>query len=143
METDYKKIFDKINLHNVMTNDLVSFAAGKYGPQFAEYVDMNCGAIPEGTYETLIDQENPKPFIDMYTSVAIKRISLCCQKILELGPGYDKVLANYFFNAGQNLGLPHPSNEEEQRYLVDLCLLEGGDDYKQYMEPFVQGLFAD
>lgn len=123
-QISFRRQFDKINLFNFMSNDLVSYAAQKYGQEFTEFIDMKCGAIPEGDYEKIIDPDSPEQFLMLYTDVVLKRISVTCGKILELGEGYDRVLANYFSDAGKNLNLPSPSTIDDAYGLIKLCVLE-------------------
>lgn len=120
----FRRQFDKINLFNFMSNDLVAFAAQKYGQEFTEFIDMKCGAIPEGDYEKIIDPDSPEQFLMLYTDIVLKRVSVTCSKILELGEGYDRVLANYFSDSGKNLNLPFPSTMDDAYGLIKLCVLE-------------------
>ncbi|MBQ0052168.1 MAG: hypothetical protein KBT11_08940 [Treponema sp.] len=123
-EIIYRRQFDKINLLNFMCSDLISYAEKKYGSEFPEYVDMTCGAVPEGEYEKIIDPSSPREFLDLYTDICLKRFKTVTSKILELGDGYDIVLKNYFFNEGKKLGLPKPSSLDEAYELIQVCILE-------------------
>ncbi len=122
---EFEEQFQRIQLMNFMTGDLVNFAAGKYGQEFIDFVDMNCGAIPEGDYNTVIDSASPEQFLELYTTIATKRINLCCSKILELGEGYDKVLDDYFYNEGKNLGMPSPESLDDAFNMIQTCVLDG------------------
>lgn len=135
METSEKlfhRQYDKINLLNFMCHDLISFAEKKYGPEFPEFMDMTCGAVPEGEYEKIIDQSSPSEFLELYTDICLKRFSLVCKKILELGDGYDIVLEKYFFDEGQKLGLPKPSSVDEALELINVCILEKFSTYRTF-----------
>ncbi len=120
-----RKQFDRINLLNYMANDIVAFAAQKYGEEFFEFIDMKCGAVPEGEYEKIIDPAAPQVFLELYTNIVINRFSLACAKVLELGEGYDKVLSDYLFNSGANLGLPKPASIKDAFDLIQLSVLDG------------------
>lgn len=121
----YRQQFDRIRLLDFMTGDLVSFAAGKYGDAFFDFVDMNCGAVPEGDFENVIDQNSQKEFIALYTGIALKRFGLVCGKIMDLGENYSGVLKDYFFRQGKSLGIPAPETVEDAFSLVQSCVLDG------------------
>lgn len=129
---DNDQQFQRIQLINIMTGDLINFAVKKYGQEFSDYVDMNCGAIPEGDYNSIIDPSSPEQFLELYTGIASKRLSLCCLKILELGDGYDKILSDYFYNEGKELGMPEPVTLEDAHYLIRTCVLDGLESKTQY-----------
>lgn len=123
-EQEYRGFFDRIRLFNFMAKDIVAFAAQKYGPSFVDYMDMNCGAMPEGEYEAVIDQGAPLQFLELYAGMVMKRLELSSKKILELGDGFDSVLKNYFFNEGLNLGIKKPETIAEAYGLVRTCSLD-------------------
>lgn len=123
-EQEYRGFFDRIRLFNFMAKDIVAFAAQKYGPSFVDYMDMNCGAMPEGEYEAVIDQGAPLQFLELYAGMVIRRLELASGKILELGDGFDTVLKNYFHNEGKNLGIDKPQNLNEAYGIVRTCALD-------------------
>lgn len=157
--------FSRIELFNLMAGDLVDFASLKYGQEFEEFVDMNCGAVPVGNFETVIDPAAPEQFLTLYTTVVTKRICLVCKKILELGEGYDKVLEKYFTDQAQKLGFEKPQDIQTAFSLIHFCVLDGIPDkktveaisqskrnlvwkeepfnaeYWKYIKAFVKGLF--
>lgn len=123
-EIVFRRQFDKITLFNFISLDLINYASQKYGPEFSEYVDMTCGAVPEGDYEKVIDVASPAEFLNLYTGIVLKRFMLVCNKLIELGPGYDRMIADYLFKEGQNLGMPKPVNVTGAFDLLQLCILE-------------------
>ena len=123
-ELECRSFFDRIRLFNFMAKDIVAFAAQKYGPEFFDYVDMNCGAMPDGEYEKVIDQGAPMQFLELYSSMVMKRLELASEKIIELGEGFDSVLKKYFFNEGKNFGIKKPESIGEAYGLVKTCALD-------------------
>ncbi len=119
---DYKNLFEKMKFLDFMASDLIAFASRKYGAEFEEYIDMTYGAIPDGEYEKIIDVSCPKPFVDLYTLIAIKRFRSSYEKILELGEGYQKILDDYLSNEAQNLGLEKPENVLDAYNLINFCI---------------------
>lgn len=157
--------FSRIELFNLMSADLVDFASLKYGQEFEEFVDMNCGAVPAGNFETVIDQSAPEQFLSLYTTIVMNRICLVCKKIIELGEGYDKVLEKYFIDQAKKLGMEKPENLQNAYSLINFCVLDGipekksiealcqskirlewketpfNGEYWKYVSSFVKGLF--
>ncbi|MCQ2241486.1 hypothetical protein [Treponema sp.] len=123
-DQDLRGYFDRIRLFNFMAKDIVAFAAQKYGAEFLDYMDMNCGAMPEGEYDKIIDQGAPLQFLELYAGIVIKRLELASGKILELGEGFDSVIKNYFFNEGMNLGIAKPESIKEAYEIVRTCALD-------------------
>ncbi len=122
-----RQTFDKIQLLNFMTEDILSFAAQKLGPQFMDHVDMNCGAIPQGEYEKIIDPDSPRQFLSLYKNTVLKRLNLTATSLLQLDQSYQNVMADYFFRQGKNLQLPKPKSTAEALSLFDSCILCSGD----------------
>ncbi|MBQ0039799.1 MAG: hypothetical protein KBS64_05180, partial [Treponema sp.] len=81
---------------NSMASDIVAYAAQKYGQEFFDYIDMNCGAMPDGNFENVIDPSAPQQFLDLYSNMVAKRLDLSCSKLLELDFGYRSALIDYF-----------------------------------------------
>lgn len=158
--------FNRISLFNFMANDLVNFAASKYGQEFYEIIDMSCGALPEGDFEKVIDPSAPLQFLELYTNIVINRIVFVCEKILALGPGYKAVLSDYFFKEAQGLGLENISSISDAFETFNLYVLNSmnaqssisiihqkdsliqwkqsgvNKNYFIYIEDFIKGLFA-
>ena len=97
--------FNKIKLLTYMTDDIIAFASQKFGQEFYDYMDMNCGAIPEGDYEKVIDPDAPDQFLRMYENIALKRIELVSKKLLESSKEYLKLMEEYFFNQGKKIAV--------------------------------------
>lgn len=138
--------FWRIKILNYITNDLVNFAAQKLGPQFFEYIDMTCGAIPEGPFEKVIDVNAPEQFLNLYTDIALNRFMLCTQKLIELDHSYFKLIADYLFNQGKLLELPEPSSKQEAEGLIKLCILQKDsktdERYWNLMQYFAKGVLV-
>lgn len=159
------KTFSRIRILCFMTDDIVSFAAQKYGAEFFDYIDMNCGAVPDGEYEKVIDPSAPKQFLDLYTNIALNRNLLACKKLLELGNGYQKVLDDYFYKQGAAITKEKPKTVQNAFELINEYVLEKSKiqntiteqsenqikwkksecdlSYWQFIKPFADGMISD
>lgn len=121
---DYRQLFDRIRLFNFLASDIVNFAAQKYGSEFLDYMDMNCGALPDGDYEKVIDQSAPQQFLDLYSNMVMGRLELASKKILELGDGYKAVLFDYFNKEGVNIGIEKPTGLRDAFDIIKGCSID-------------------
>lgn len=99
MNDNYSIQFEQIKFLNCIGEDLVSFAASKFGDEFFEAADMTCGAMPAGDFEKIVDPSAPEQFIAMYKKIVLGRINYALKNILKLGDSYKKIVLEYFEKA--------------------------------------------
>ncbi|MCQ2593290.1 MAG: hypothetical protein MJ188_10965 [Treponema sp.] len=114
MEEDEQiKIF---HFNKIKITDYIATSIANYGEQcgaenFLELVDMNCGAIPDGSYYQVIDRDGAEQFLTLYSNIAFNRLAFTIIKLYKaderfLNPILSfcfEVAKNYAFNAEQNL----------------------------------------
>lgn len=159
--------FNKIKLLTYMTDDIIAFASQKFGQDFYDYMDMNCGAIPEGDFEKVIDPDAPDQFLKMYESIALKRIELVSTKLMESSREYLKLMEEYFFNQGKKISIGQIESMDTALDYFNEFILENSsfsqhqiicknenlmtwkkennesNIYWKLMECFTQGLFSE
>ena len=81
---DYYRSFNKIKLWNEITNQILNFGIQYTNPSLADYVDMNCGGIPEGDFEQVVDINAPQQFICMYMSIVENRFAFVVSALLSV-----------------------------------------------------------
>ncbi len=97
-----KKLFNKIKLVYDIAGEVTSYGVQCAGPQFMDYIDMNCGAISDGPYESVVDTEAPLQFLSLYVQVAHKRLAFSVSKILEFNPQALSFISDFVFKVGKN-----------------------------------------
>ena len=97
-----KKLFNKIKLVYDIAGEIVSYGVQCAGPEFMDYIDMNCGAISDGPYESVVDTESPLQFLSLYVQVAHKRLAFSVSKILEFNPQALSFISDFVFKVGKN-----------------------------------------
>lgn len=132
-DQQYKNHFFKILLLDGMANDIASFVQSKGIVDFCDQMDFDCGAIPDGDYDTLIDKYAPQQFLDLYTDVAHHRFAYAVDGLLKINNAYITTLMNYCKQKGSELNIPPLSKPAEAFQVVDSCFLDGrfGEETKR------------
>lgn len=76
--------FDKIRLLNNMANAVANYGEQSGVQKFFETVDMNCGAIPDGDFASVIDLNSPHQFLSLYMHVAEARFAFAVSNLLKI-----------------------------------------------------------
>lgn len=117
--------FNKIMLLNEIGNQLVDFAVNSINPQFSDYIDMNCGAIPPGSFQQVIDLSAPKPFLSLYTQISKKRFAFAVTEILNKKGSLKNAIADFCFRSGKALSLPEVKDAFEAFETYNSLILDG------------------
>ncbi len=117
--------FYKIRLINDMALDIIDYAVHGGHTQLYDIVDMNCGAIPDGDFENIIDPSSPQQFLSLYTKIAVQRFAMAVTETLKLSSTLIKQLTDYCYNAGVNISQNTVCKSiQEALSLLNECLLE-------------------
>lgn len=117
--------FQKIILLNNMANSLISFAHSKGAENLSDYVDLTCGAIPEGPFEQIIDPGAPQQFLELYTGIAEFRMAVAVTKLLEMDQNYMPAISEFFFRTGTECTDFKPQNVHEALQIIQAVILDG------------------
>lgn len=120
-----KNQFNRIMLLDEITNQLVAFGMNSGDEKFADYVDLNCGAIPQGRYDQIIDPQAPQQFLSLYTQIADKRFAFAVNRLLNLNPAMKESLIDFCRRSGQALNLPVVENAEQAFCSYCALVLDG------------------
>ena len=118
-EKDYRYYFDKIQFFGLISDDLVSYAAQLFGQEYFDFVDLNCGSMPIGQYEDLIDQAAPMEFLNLYAGIILQRIEITLLKILKAGDDFKPLLEKYFENESQKIEAGSPDSLSQAYAIVN------------------------
>ena len=94
METG-EQLFCKIKLLNSMADQIIAYGEQCGAAGLRDYVDMNCGGIPDGEYTQVVDQSAPEQFLSMYRKVAENRFTLTVKTLIQANPAFRKPIADY------------------------------------------------
>lgn len=114
----YYRTFNKIKLWNEISNQILNFGLQYTNPSLADYVDMNCGGIPEGDFEQVVDLHAPEQFISMYLTVAEKRFAFVVSALLSVSQDFLTPIKSFCEKVGKDLNLGKVDSIEKARQLV-------------------------
>lgn len=92
---DYGDTFSRIRLLGSMADQIIAYGERCGAAGLMEYIDMNCGAIPEGEYAQVVDQSAPEQFLQMYRKIAENRFTLAVKTLVKANPDFMKPVEEY------------------------------------------------
>lgn len=149
-----KNQFNKILLWNEITNQIAYFTVQQGYEKLFDFLDMNCGAIPEGPYEQIVDPDCPEQFLQMYTQIVHKRFAYAVVSLLNMNEEYIRVLEDFMYRTGKEMEIPKINSVEEGEKIFKSFYLDGVNEnvwiqagrnisvYEQLIESFKKGLFG-
>ncbi len=94
--------FNRIRFLDALTNQMIRMAEDWGFVDFAEYTDMNCGAIPQGDFDTVIDAGARRQFLVMYTNIAEARFAFTAIVLKRKDVKYFETLCALCFEVGKS-----------------------------------------
>ena len=126
-----KKLFNKIKLLSDIA-DQIAYYGVRYGnTQLMDYIDMTCGAVPEGDVSGIIDEDSPKQFLEMYIQIAENRFAAAVTELLKMSPQFMKPVSDFCFQVGKDMNVPPCSSIEDALQVIDSFVLDGFSDNKK------------
>lgn len=127
-EITQKKIFiqfNKIRFINNITDSIASYGVQCGLPTFMDDLDMNCGAVPEGDIEHIIDPASPLEFLSMYTKISCDRFAMTMIQISMLDPVCKKAICNFLKDIGNQNQTDKINSPKEAFDFLDEIILYG------------------
>ena len=118
-------MFNKIKLLDQIATQIGLFGVNQGNETLMDYVDLNCGAIPEGEFETVIDLSAPHQFLQMYMQIAEKRFAFTCTELLKMNPGYIVALKDFLRRTGCELNSEKVETALQAFEKMDFYVLDG------------------
>lgn len=103
---NYAAFYTKIQFLNNMATQIASFGEQCGAAGLMDYVDINCGAIPEGDYTEVVDQTAQLQFLKMYLQVAENRFAFAVTALIKMKPEFIKSLEEFCTRTGREMQLP-------------------------------------
>lgn len=149
-----KNLFNKIKLLDSITNSLVAFGVNSGNVNLQDYVDLNCGAVPEGEYEQVIDPGAPEQFLSLYVGIAQKRFAFAVMALIRMNPDFEKSIEDFMYSVGKDMNLGIIPTEAEAMQTAKAFVLDTNPEeawkaaegtigiYRKLMQSFVNGLLS-
>ena len=96
-----KKLFNKIKLLSDIADHIAYYGVRCGNSQLMDYIDMNCGAVPEGDVSGIIDEDAPKQFLEMYIQIAENRFAAAVTELLKMNPQFMKPVSDFCVQIGR------------------------------------------
>lgn len=114
----------KINILNSMANDIGFFLQNQGVENFMDYLDMNCGAVPEGSYEEIIDPEAEEQFLGLYSGISMFRFAFAVSQALKINEAFFPAIKNYCLEKGRSLKPESIPSVQAAFKVLDSCILD-------------------
>lgn len=128
----FLNLFNKIKLLDSIATRLV-FYGMKYGnEQFMDYVDLNCGAIPEGDYEQIIDPSAPYQFLSLYVQIAENRFAFAVTELLKMDSGFINPIRDFCYTVGKDMNVESVDSLKIAFDIVKSFVLDGMQENESF-----------
>ena len=129
--------FNKIKFLESVADQFASYGVKCGNVNLFDYIDMNCGAIPEGAFPQVVDIAAPMQFLDMYTKTAENRFAFAVTELLKMNGAFLEPLKKACFQAGEDIQIHSVKDAEEAFEIYNAFVLDGMVD-EQTKEIVVQ-----
>lgn len=120
--------FNKIRLLDDIANQIGWYGVQCGNEKLMDYIDMNCGGIPDGEYTQVVDPDAPEQFLKMYTITAETRFAFAVTALLKMNTGYMNALEEFCTRIGREMQVPPVSNIQEAQEVANSFCLGGIPD---------------
>ena len=117
--------FNKIKFLESVADQFASYGVKCGNVNLFDYIDMNCGAIPEGAFPQVVDIAAPMQFLDMYTKTAENRFAFAVTELLKMNGAFLEPLANSCFQAGKDMQVHAVKTAAEAFEIYNSFVLDG------------------
>lgn len=115
--------FNKIRFINSITDSIASYGVQCGLENFLDDLDMNCGAVPEGDMDKIIDPSSPLEFLSLYTKISCDRFAMTILQVSMLNPICKKAICSFMKDTGKkNQPCSINSPKEAFDYLQEIIL---------------------
>lgn len=128
METEFAGLighFNKIKLLESIANQIAEYGVQCGNATLMDYIDMNCGGIPEGEFAQVVDVSAPIQFLAMYTKTAENRFAFAVTELLKMNASFLKALENSCFQVGKDMQIHAVQNAEHAFEIYNDFILDG------------------
>lgn len=117
--------FNKIKLLESIANQIGFYGVQCGNATLMDYIDMNCGGIPEGDFAQVVDTSAPLQFLAMYTKTAENRFAFAVTELLKMNGAFLEPLANSCFQAGKDMQVHAVKTAAEAFEIYNSFVLDG------------------
>jgi len=117
--------FNKIRLLNDIANQLAYYGVQNGHEKLFDYIDLNCGAIPDGEFEQVIDLNAPHEFLSLYMNTAENRFAFAVTELLKMSSQLLNAIKDFCFRVGQDMKIESIPTISDAYKVIDAFVLDG------------------
>ena len=117
--------FNKIKFLESVADQFASYGVKCGNVNLFDYIDMNCGAIPEGAFPQVVDIAAPMQFLDMYTKTAENRFAFAVTELLKMNGAFLEPLKKACFQVGKDMQIHAVQNADQAFEIYNDFILDG------------------
>lgn len=117
--------FNKIRLLNDIANQLAYYGVQNGHEKLFDYIDLNCGAIPDGDFEQVVDLSAPHEFLSLYMNTAENRFAFAVTELLKMNPNLTNAIKDFCYRVGQDMKIESIPSITDAYNVVQAFVLDG------------------
>lgn len=128
--------FNRIRLLSDISDRIIYYAVQNGNQTLPDYVDLNCGAVPEGDFDQVIDPSASQQFLSLYTQIAENRFAFAVTELLKMNQEFMKPLKDFLHETGRSMEIssldsPKMAFEIFQSFILDGMYSENSSETKK------------
>lgn len=120
--------FNKICLLNSMANQIGYHGVQCGNEKLMDYIDLNCGAIPDGEFAQVIDLNAPYEFLSLYMQIAENRFAFAVTELVKMNVGFKQIIIDYCNTVGRDMNIEAIESVQQAFEIVQSLVLDGMPD---------------
>jgi len=117
--------FNKIRLLESIANQIAFYGVQCGNVKLMDYIDMNCGGIPEGNFSQIVDVAAPLQFLAMYTKTAENRFASAVTELVKMNGTFIEALVKSCFQVGKDMQIHAVKDADEAFKIYNSFILDG------------------
>lgn len=117
--------FNRIVLLDSIATEIAVFGEKIGLKDFVQVMDMNCGALPAGSFEQVVDLDCPEQFLAMYTQIVHNRFAFAAINVNNANPQTMKIMEDYCRNVATANEICGVNNCAQAMQVFDAYVLNG------------------
>ena len=119
-----RHLFYRIKFLDAITEMILDCAFRSGFENIYEHVDLNCGAIPDGSYDEAVDPNAPDQFLSMYVQIAENRFACAVTVLLNHDERFMEVLSSICRKVGEGAPSVELKNAFDALSVLDYYVLD-------------------
>ncbi len=121
---EYKNQYKKIRFLGSLADEIAYVGVQCGAEKLMDYIDLNCGAIPDGDFECVIDLDAAKQFLKLYTATAESRFAFAVTALMQMNEGAFDAVSRFCAQVGETHRISKVvKNAEEALDIFDSLIL--------------------